>query len=112
MQRPGKVYTMDNRGERTRIYMAVLYEKPASTFEHFKHVGHWLGELDLKPNTNEISYEDYLKGMTNEELHQELLYEINRVKRVFSWFLNSYSCRNNKLAGFDVIDLCSKLGIR
>lgn len=110
--REGKVLALDEREERTRIYMAVYYQKPDSLMEHFKHLGKWLGEVHLKPNGARVSYEEYCAGMTDHELHAELLFYLSTVKKTLAWFLNSCSWRHNDLKLFDELDLSSKLGIR
>ncbi|PLS19209.1 hypothetical protein CVD28_02020 [Bacillus sp. M6-12] len=107
-----KVYCMDKRVEKNRLYMAVVFSKPMNQQERFKQIGHWLGEVHLKPNTDRISYEDMLKGQTNHELHVDVLFYFNMVKQTFSWLLNSASWRMNELMPFDEMDICSKLGIK
>jgi len=105
-------YVMDQREDRIRLYLAVYYKKTSTTCEHFRNVGKWLGEINIKPDSGEMSYEEYLAGMTNHGLHQEHLFYLNMVKRAFSWLFNSYSWRENKLMLFDELELYSKLGIK
>lgn len=105
------VYTLDEREERVRLYMAVFYLQPKNQREHFTHVGHWLGKVDMKPNASQIPYEDFIKGFTDHHLHQDTLYFFNMCKRALVWFTNTYSWRNNELAGFDRMDLHAKLGL-
>lgn len=112
LQKEDKVYALDLREEKIRIYMAVFYQKPESLKEHMRQVGHWLGQVDLKPNGSRISYEEYCSGMTDHELHQDLLFYFNMVKRALAWFFNTCSWRDGILRFFDEMDMCSKLGIR
>lgn len=111
-QNDEKVYALDKREEKIRIYMAVMFKKPESIKDHMKHVGRWLGDVHLKPNGARITYEEYMAGMTDHELHQETLFYIGMVKRTLSWLFNSCSWRSGSLLIFDEMDLCSKLGIR
>lgn len=107
-----KVYCMDEREEDKRIYLAVLYSKSATEMEHFKKIAHWIGNITLKPNQSNVSFEEYQEGKTEHDLHEALLFYLNVVKNTFSWFINCTSWRVNELMGFDVMDINSKLGLK
>lgn len=102
-------YAIDTSEDKKRIFMGVLYKKPESLFEHFLNVSKMLSDLELQGETVKTPYDDILKGMRDCELHDYCIYNINRIRRVFLWFLNSYSCRENELAGFDVMEISAKL---
>lgn len=106
-----KVFAKDERKERTRIYMAILYKKSENMTEHFSRVGHWLGEVKLKPNTARLKYAEVVEGKTDIELHERTLLYLNIVKQTLSWLLNSASLRGGELYTFDRMDIASKLGI-
>ncbi|AFV21727.1 MULTISPECIES: hypothetical protein [Bacillus] len=106
------IYCLDEREEKKRLYMAVVYKKPKDLQDRFKQIAFWLGNVNLKPNSDRVSYQDSIEGKTNHDLHVDLLFYLNMVKQTLSWFIHSYSWRNNELAGFDEIDIISKLGLR
>lgn len=112
MQDEDKVYCLDKREEKVRLYMAVLYTKPKHEQERFKQIAFWLGNVNLKPNSDRVSYQESIDGKTNHDLHVDLLFYLNMVKQTLSWFIHSYSWANNELAVFDEIDITSKLGLR
>lgn len=105
------VFVKDIRDDRTRIYVVVLYKKTDSLTEHFNHVGHWIGETNMKPNVARVSFAEMLEGKTDVELHERTLFYLNTIKRTLSWFFNSTSWRSGELYGFDRMDIISKLGI-
>ncbi|MFJ8528388.1 hypothetical protein [Bacillus sp. NPDC094106] len=107
-----KVYCLDEREEKRRLYMAVVYTKPKDLQDRFKQIAFWLGNVNLKPNSDRVTYQESIEGKTNHDLHVDLLFYLNMVKQTLSWFIHSYSWRNNELAGFDEIDIISKLGLR
>jgi hypothetical protein len=113
-QNEDEVYCLDQREEKTRIYMAVVYKKPKNMMEHFKHVGYWLSQINLKPNMNpsKVTYEEMLQGKTEHGLHVDTIYYLGMVQRTISWFLNTTSWRYNQLLPFDEIDIRCKLGLR
>ncbi|MCU5281594.1 hypothetical protein OCA22_24780 [Bacillus cereus] len=107
-----KIYCLDEREEKRRLYMAVVYTKPKDLQDRFKQVAYWLGHVNLKPNSDRVSYQESIEGKTNHDLHVDLLFYLNMVKQTLSWFIHSYSWENNELAVFDEIDITSKLGLR
>jgi hypothetical protein len=107
-----KVYCLDKREERNRLYMGIVFTKPVNKQEMYKQIGHWLGEVHLKPNTDRVSYEEMLEGKTNHELHVDVLFYLNMIKQTFSWLLNSASWKMNQLMPFDEMDIRCKLGLR
>ncbi|WPS85328.1 hypothetical protein SMD22_01490 (plasmid) [Brevibacillus halotolerans] len=102
---------MDQREEKTRIYMAVLYKRPKNMMEHVKHVGYWLSQVNLKPNIK-LSDEQIIEGKTEHDLHVDTIFYLNMVQRALSWFLNTTSWKNNQLFTFDEVDIRCKLRIR
>jgi hypothetical protein len=107
-----RITCLDVRKERTRIHMAVLFEKSESKMKSFHQVAHWLQKMNLNPDTSQVSYDECIKGKTNHDLHVDHLFYLNRIQRTLCWFINSFSWRTNELYTFDRIDLMSKLGIR
>lgn len=105
------VYALDKREERNRIYMAVIYKKPDSVMEHFKQVGHVIGNVRLKPNTSNISYAEAMEGKTDHGLHENLIYDLGRIQQTFAWLLNSTSWKQNELFPFDEMEIRCKLGL-
>ena len=111
-QKDGKVFALDHRTEKSYIYMGVVYEKTNSQTDKMKQIGQWLGNIHLKPNAENISYEEYLSGMTSHEIHEDTLFHLNMVSRTLSWIFNSDSWRSGILRLYDEMDIQSKLGIR
>lgn len=106
-----RIFAKDNRNERNRLYMAVAYRKNENQIDRIRQIGYWIGEIKIPLDRNKVSYEEVLKGNTNVELHEELIYVINRIRLAIAWFLNSYSWKNNELIGFDEFDIASKTRI-
>ncbi|WP_442637783.1 hypothetical protein [Rossellomorea marisflavi] len=111
-ERDGALYVDDQREEnRNFIYMAVIYKKPDNLMERMKQLGYWMGNVNLNPSTDKVSYEEMCEGKTNHEIHERTLFYLNTTLKTLSWFLNSTSWRSNELHGFDQMDIASKLGL-
>jgi hypothetical protein len=112
VKKDGKIYALDKREDKTRIYMAVVYRKANNNMERFKQVGYLLRQVDLKPNSSHVEYEEMLAGKTDHELYSDLLFYLNMVIRTLCWLMNSASWRSNQLYPFDEMDIRCKLGLR
>lgn len=112
IQNGEEIYCLDERTDKTRIYMAAVYRKPKNTMEHLKNVAHIISKVDFKPSTRKVSFEEMLEGKTDHGIHQDTLYFFGMIQRTLSWLLNSTSWRNNQLFGFDELEICCKLGLK
>ena len=107
----GKLYCMDEREKRDRLYMAVFYRKVDTKREEFTQVAFWLSKLFLRTGYNHVPFEEIEKQITEHELHEELLFYLNRVQITLCWLMNTYSFRENRLELFDEMEIVNKLGI-
>lgn len=106
------IFCIDNREERTRVFMGLIFKKSNTAVEEFRQLGLALSGMNLKPNISNTLYDDVLLGKTDHQIHNDVVFYINIVLRTFLWLLNSTSFRRNKLESFDYFDVQYKLGIR